>query len=61
MTYRGGMTKEVRQGAALICVGLICLVLSVAGGDVARITAPAAMLFGIGGLALVAVGLLRRT
>lgn len=59
--YRDGMTKEVRRGIALVCIGLICLVLSTAGGDVARIAAPAAMLFGIGGLALVAFGLLRRT
>lgn len=61
VAYGGGMAKEVRQGGALLCIGLICLLLSAAGGDVGRIAAPAAMLFGIGGLALVAVGLLRRT
>lgn len=55
------MTKEVRQGAALICVALICLLLSLAsdgqGGVVLR---AAAGLFGVGGLALATVGLLRR-
>lgn len=56
------MTKEVRQGAALLCIALICLMFAATGNaDVARIAGPAAMLFGIGGLALVAVGLLRRT
>ena len=55
------MTKEVRQGAALVCIALICLVFAAGGNDdVLRIAGPAAMLFGIGGLALVAVGLLRR-
>lgn len=54
------MAKEVRQGSALICAALICLLLALAmsgqGGVVLR---TAAILFGIGGLALVTVGLLR--
>lgn len=54
------MTKEVRQGAALICAALICLLLSLATSGQGEIVLRAtAVLFGIGGLALVTVGLLR--
>lgn len=55
------MTKEVRQGLGLLAVALICLLLGLAAGgaDAARILNPAALLFGIGGLVLVAVGLFR--
>lgn len=57
------MTTEVRQGLGLVCVAVICALVSLAGtGDVfPRLAYGAAILFGIGGLALVAVGLLRRT
>lgn len=54
------MTKEVRQGAGVICLALIALVLSAAledqASDLARV---GAMWFGIGGLALMAAGLFR--
>lgn len=56
------MAKEVRQGAALICVALACLLLSVATeGQGAVVLRGAAILFGLGGLALAAFGLLRST
>lgn len=55
------MTKEVRQGAALICLALICLLVSlVATGQGAVVIRAAAILFGIGGLVLAAAGLIRR-
>lgn len=55
------MTKEVRQGLGLVCVGLICLLLSTAtDGQSAVVVRATALLFTLGGLALVAVGLLRR-
>lgn len=54
------MEKEVRQGLALICAALICLLLGVVvpdqGGVVLR---GVALLIGIGGLVLLTVGLLR--
>lgn len=54
------MTKEVRQGAGLLCVALICLVLSLAGdGQSGVVLRAAAVLVGIGGLALTAIGLFR--
>ena len=60
--YGGDMTTEVRQGLGLVCIGLACLVLSaVADGQPAVVVRAAAMLFTLGGLALAAVGLLRRT
>lgn len=55
------MTKEVRQGLGLVCIGLICLVLSTASdGQAGVVVRAAALLFTLGGLALVAAGLLRR-
>lgn len=57
-----GMAKEMQQGLGLICVALVCLIISTAlsgqGDNAARAVA---MLFGIGGLALVAVGLFRHS
>lgn len=56
------MAKEVRQGAALICAALICLLLSLAmSGQGEAVARTAAILFGIGGLVLAALGLLRAT
>lgn len=54
------MTKEVRQGVGLVCLGLICLLVSTGlSGQADNAARAVAMLFGLGGLALVAVGLLR--
>lgn len=54
------MSKEVRQGAALVCIALICLVVSLAAeGQGAVVVRAAASLFGVGGLVLVVFGLLR--
>lgn len=56
------MAKEVRQGAGLICVALIALVLSAALEDQGAVMARAvAILFALGGLALVALGLFRES
>ena len=54
------MTKEVRQGIGLVCLALIGLLISTAlNGQADNAARAVAMLFGIAGLALVAVGLLR--
>lgn len=55
------MTKELQQGLGLVCIGLICLLVSTAAeGQPAVVIRAAALLFGVGGLALLAFGLLRR-
>lgn len=55
------MTKEIRQGLGLLCVAAVCALVGIpATGDVERIANPAAVLFGIGGLLVLAVSLFRR-
>ncbi|WP_210651347.1 DUF998 domain-containing protein [Nocardioides sp. SYSU D00065] len=54
------MAKEVRQGAGLICAALVCALLFLVLDDQPAVIARAlAVLLGIGGLALAAVGLFR--
>lgn len=54
------MTKEIRQGAGLICIGLVFLVLTLATeGQTMAVMRVGAVLFGLCGLVLMAVGLLR--
>lgn len=59
--YGQRMTKEVRQGLGLVCVALIALLVSLAASeDIGRFLRGAALLFGVGGLIIIAVGLFRR-
>lgn len=57
------MNKEVRQGLALLVIAAAFGLIAVAtrGEDVGQVVGLGGFLFALGGLALVAVGLLRRT
>lgn len=57
------MRKEVGQGLGLLAVAAICGLLALTASDdsqVGAVAGGAALLFALGGLVLVAVGLLRR-
>lgn len=57
------MRTEVRQGLGLLAIAAICLLIALAMGaseGAGPVVRGAAILFAIGGLVLVAIGLLRR-
>ena len=52
------MRKELRQGLGLLAVAAICLLIGAVGGDARDVALLGAFLFGLGGLLLVAFGLI---
>lgn len=52
------MRKEVSQGLGLLAVAAVCLLVSAVAGGAREVALLGAFLFGLGGLALLAYGLL---